>query len=77
MRTALFLASVAAATLAVVLSMGAFAACAKGSEQRPAVVIPDADAACVVDERITQKHLIRRPDGTWLQLPDCPDARAD
>jgi hypothetical protein len=34
---------------------------------------PEADSACVIDERITEGRLIRTADGAPLALPPCPD----
>jgi hypothetical protein len=36
-------------------------------------IYPDADAACVVDQRITDQRLIRSADGTPLSIP-CVEA---
>ena len=39
------------------------------STPAPVAPLPDADAACVVDQRITDARLIRTADGSPLAIP--------
>ena len=56
------------------LAFAAFlAACRSSAPIAPPY--PDADAACVVDRRITEARLIRTADGSALTIA-CPDGGA-